>query len=383
MTRMAWFWLIILSLTITREAGAQQFQPVTYFHMGRSPWQVVAADFNHDGKLDLAVTLQDEGRVAILLGRGDGSFLVPHKVRAQAAIELAVGDLNNDGNLDMVVTRNTGVTGRLNVYLGNGDGTFAYQPGFYPTGHAPIGVVVADFNGDGILDVAIANHWSQGEGNGSVFIRFGQGDGQFGPFVRYDVAGHPFGLATADLNGDGHPDLVVSEFNNASPFPKHSLIVFLNNGDGTFHQGAKYLPGDAETHDVAVADLNHDGKLDLVVPIDQSVAVLLGNGDGTFRRPAFYSTTSLGQACTGVVVADFNLDGILDIAFVMFNGDPVADSGLLYGNGDGTFGPPIPILDNLDGGESLTAGDFDNDGAPDLVIPILFQKKIAVLLNTQ
>jgi hypothetical protein len=298
---------------------------------------------------------------------------------------LAVGDLNNDGKPDMVVTRIAGSVGRLNVYLGNGDGTFTYQPDFYPSGLVPLGVVVADFNGDGKLDVAIANRWSRGEGNGCVFVRFGEGDGKLGPAVRYSVAGHPWGLVAGDLNADGHPDLVVSEDNNFSPFPKHSLIVLMNNGDGTFHQAAEYLPGEEETLDAAIADLNHDGKPDLVVAesFGQRVAVLLGNGDGTFGSPTFYSTTSLGQAPTGVVVADFNLDGIPDIAFGMYNGDPLADSGLLYGNGDGSFQSPIPILGNLDGGYSLTAGDFDNDGAPDLAIPILYQRKIAVLLNTR
>jgi len=385
MTRMAWVWLIFLSLTITHDAGAQQFQPVTYYHAGNGPRQVVTADFNNDGNLDLAVSLEDEGKVAVLLGRGDGSFLPPLKFRAQGAIGLAVGDLNNDGKPDMVVTRIAGSVGRLNVYLGNGDGTFTYQPDFYPSGLVPLGVVVADFNGDGKLDVAIANRWSRGEGNGCVFVRFGEGDGKLGPAVRYSVAGHPWGLVAGDLNADGHPDLVVSEDNNFSPFPKHSLIVLMNNGDGTFHQAAEYLPGEEETLDAAIADLNHDGKPDLVVAesFGQRVAVLLGNGDGTFGSPTFYSTTSLGQAPTGVVVADFNLDGIPDIAFGMYNGDPLADSGLLYGNGDGSFQSPIPILGNLDGGYSLTAGDFDNDGAPDLAIPILYQRKIAVLLNTR
>ena len=233
--------------------------------------------------------------------------------------------------------------------------------------------------------VAIANYVSPGEGNGCVFVRFGNGDGTFGPSVRYGLAGHPWGLAAADLNGDGHPDLVVSEDNNFGPFPKHSLIVLVNNGDGTFHEGGKYLPGMEETLDTAVADLNNDGKPDLIVAeaFGQRVAVLLGNGDGTFRNPTFYSTSSLGQAPTGVAVADFNLDGIPDIAVGMDNGDPVADSAILYGNGDGTFGAPIPILHNHEGGNSLIAGDFDNDGAPDLAIPILFQDRIAVLLNTK
>lgn len=386
MKRLVWSCLAFSALTLVHTAAAQQFQPPAYYHTGTgsAPWQVVAADFNNDGNLDLAVSLSLEGKVAVFLGRGDGSFLPPHKFRAVGAIGLAVGDLNGDGKLDLVVTRIAGSGGRLNVYLGNGDGTFTYQPRYYQSGKSPIGVVLADFNGDGKLDVAIANHDSQNGANGCVFIRFGRGDGTFGPAVRYSMAGQPWGIVAGDLNGDGHIDLVVSEDNYSESDKKDTLAVLLNNGDGTFHEGAKYRQG-PEVLDTVIADLNHDGKPDLIVAeaFGQRVAVLLGNGDGTFGTATFYSTSSLGQAPTGVVVADFNLDGIPDIAVSLFNGDPLADSGLLYGNGDGTFQAPVPILSNLSGGYSLTVGDFNNDGAPDLAIPIMDRGKVAVLLNSQ
>jgi hypothetical protein len=377
MTRTARLWLALWSITIATCSTAQQFQPPAYYHTGAGslPWQVITADFNNDGNLDLAVALNSEGKVAVFLGRGDGTFLAPRKFHAEGAIGLAVGDLNGDGKPDLVVTEG----GRLSAYLGNGDGTFTYKPSHYGAGTLPIGVVLADFNGDGKLDVAVANHGSQGQ-KGHVLIRFGLGDGTFGPVVRYNVGGEPWGIAAGDLNGDGHLDLVVSKDNYGDSGNKYTLAVLLNNGDGTFRVKAEYLLG-VEVTDTAIADLNHDGKPDLVVASDEEVSVLLGNGDGTFGNPTFYSMRALGQAPTGVVVADFNLDGIPDIAVSMFDGEPLASSGLLYGNGDGTFHAPIPILKGEPGGWSLIAGDFNHDGAPDLAIPIM-DGKIAVLLNS-
>jgi hypothetical protein len=263
-------------------------------------------------------------------------------------------------------------------------GPLPTSPSNYPSGKTSIGVVLADFNGDGKLDVAVANSGPNLGAKGCVFVRFGRGDGTFGPAARYDMPGAPWGLAAGDLNGDGYVDLVVDEDNAFGENDKYTLRVLLNNGDGSFRRGIK-LPLGVELLDVAIADLNHDGKPDLVAAsASAGVAVLLGNGDGTFGSPTFYSTSFLGQAPTAVVVADFNLDGNPDIAVGLFNGYPTAaESGLLYGNGDGTFQNPVPILKNHFGGYSLAVGDFNNDGAPDLAIPIWEKGKVAIVLNTQ
>jgi hypothetical protein len=378
--------LAAFALMLAGSLSAQQFDPAVFYQTGKSGGQqVVTADFNNDGNLDFAVTLVEEGKVGVFLGRGDGTFQPVQKFWADySPVGLAAGDLNGDGKIDLVVTRFTPAGGVASVYLGNGNGTFTYQPTKYHSGNYPIAAVLADFNGDGKLDLAVANRFpSLSVGVGCVFVRFGNGDGTFGPAVRYSMPDSPWSLTAADLNADGHVDLVVGEDNAWGEADKFTLKILMNNGDGTFQEGARYALG-PELLDAAVADVNHDGIPDIVAAsaFNQEVVVLLGKGDGTFSKRAAYSTISLGQAPSSVVIADFNLDGNPDIAVGLFNGDPVASAGLLYGNGDGTFQNPVPAFKYEEGGYAIATGDFNNDGAPDLLVPILYGQ-VAVLLNAQ
>jgi hypothetical protein len=190
---------------------------------------------------------------------------------------------------------------------------------------------------------------------------------------------HPFSVAAADLNGDGFVDLAVAD-DNATSTSQNTLFVLLNNGDGTFAPTAFYQVG-LQALNVAVADLNHDSKPDLVVAsaLNQAVGVLLGSGDGTFSGPTFYSTATLGNAPRAVAIADFNLDGNPDIVVAQTQ----SNAGLLYGNADGTFQAVLPVSSNLAGADSIVAGDFNKDGAPDLAMPIFSTGQLAVLINTQ
>jgi hypothetical protein len=371
---------LIFALAII-PASAQQFNSPSYSLVGprgAEPAQIVTGDFNHDGNLDLAVANTLQGGVAILLGNGDGSFQTAKHLQVGSPIGLAVADLNADGNLDLVVVGYP-QTAPLTVYLGNGDGTFTIKAR-YGLNDAPIALTVADFNGDGKLDVAVAqsNEFAQKK-TGYISVFFGNGDGSLTHSANYNAGASPWGIAAGDLNGDGHPDIVVSSDNSSHVNNLNTLFVLLNNGDGTFTNSGVYQTG-TESLNVSIADLNHDGKLDLVVAsaFNQAVVVLLGNGDGTFSSPVFYSTSALGEAAYDIAVADFNADGIPDIAAELYDGGVV----LLYGNGDGTFQSPVSTPSSK-GGESLVVGDFNHDGAPDIASSVFAGAEAAVMLNAQ
>jgi len=178
--------------------------------------------------------------------------------------------------------------------------------------------------------------------------------------MTYAVAGGPYGIAVGDLNGDGHPDIATAlDLGGA-------VAVLLNDGTGHFGKPVTYNAGGGEVVDVKIADLRNDGRQDLVVANGSlsAVGVLLNKGDGSFEPVTLYPTHCDVEA---VVVADFNLDRHLDAAVAAH----IDNSALIYGKGDGTFGPPVVIKDKIgtDGGFSLAVGDFNHDGAPDLAIP--------------
>ncbi len=370
------FLFVLAALIVTPlRAGAGQFKHAVYYKLGsrERPYQVITADFNHDGNLDLAVADWLSGHVSILLGKGDGTFQKTLRFSNPGPVAIAAGDFDEDGNTDLAVVE-FGGTGYsvLALYMGEGDGRF--RPGAtYQLGIQTSFLALDDFNGDGHLDVATPD---SGNGkNGSVMVFFGTGKGTLKKPARYFLHAEPSSIAAADLNGDKHADLAVLTAGN--------VVVLLNDGTGRFQKPATYSAGGGETLDVVIADLDHDEAPDLVVANNsQGMVVLLNKGDGTFGKPAIYLPCSNNcQAPSGVVVADFNLDGNPDVAAVADRND----SYLFYGKGNGKFGPAVPIKDtiNFNGGESLAAGDFDHDGAPDLAIPIQLKGKVAVMLNSK
>jgi hypothetical protein len=214
---------------------------------------MIAADFNEDGKLDLAATNDGNDTVSILLGNGDGTFRA-HVEYATGSVPfpIAVGDLNGDGKLDLVVG-NAGAN-TFSVLLGNGDGTFQTHVD-YPTIPDPQSVVLADFNGDGKLDLAV---FSEGDGTS---ILLGNGDGTFRHLVDYPTGcgsnTNDCTAAVGDLNGDGKLDLAVRNS------PANRVSVFLGNGDGSFQTPLSF-PTCANPNQVTIGDFNGDGRLDLV-----------------------------------------------------------------------------------------------------------------------
>jgi hypothetical protein len=209
-------------------------------------------------------------------------------------------------------------------------------------------------------------------------VFFGDGHGKLHRVARFKMLHQqPTGIAAGDLNGDHYPDLAVTLAASGS------VAVFLNDGTGHFKKPVSYSAGGGEAVDVKIADLRNSGKQDLAIAnASQGMVVLLNNGNGTFGKATIYPPTC--QDCVApmaCVVADFNLDHKLDVACAT----NIDDSYLFYGKGDGKFGPSIPINDTIkfQGGFSIATGDFNNDKAPDLAIPIQNKSKVAILLNTQ
>ena len=335
---------------------------------GAYPLAAITADFNHDGKPDLA--LASEGYVEIYLGNGDGTFQNPVVYSSDYVFpnELAAGDFNGDGKLDLAVTANyAGVNGVsvLGIMLGNGDGTFQ-APVYYKADRGGTDVVAADFNGDGKLDCLMLNGSSE-----TVSVLLGNGDGTFQSAVNYKVRGSGSTVAAVgDFNGDGLLDVAVS--NSGS----NDVSILLGNGDGTFKTAVRY-PAGAGPAGVNVADINGDGILDLIVPNSGSpnVSILLGRGDGSFAAPVNYPVSA---SAIRAEVGDFNQDGKLDVAVAT----SAATIDLLLGNGDGTFQPATssPSVANA---VDVVVADFNQDGLLDIVVPDdTFDSLLAVMLQT-
>jgi FG-GAP-like repeat/HYDIN/CFA65/VesB-like, Ig-like domain/FG-GAP repeat len=300
------------TISILLGNGDGTFQSPVNYPSGTDTTHLTVGDFNGDGKLDLVATNGGDDTVSILLGNGDGSFQARMDYNTGAfPIEVATGDFNGDGQLDVAVTNASANT--MSILLGSGDGTLQAHVD-YAAGIDPQGVFVGDFNGDGKLDIATANTTDS-----SVSILLGNGDGSFNPHVDYVVGSSPQSIAGADVNGDGKLDLLVP--NTLS----NSVSVLLGNGDGTFAGHVDYTTA-ADPTSVAIGDLNGDGNVDLVTADclsntcvnPSSISTLLGNGDGTFQTHIDFTT---GYAPLSVSLADFNGDGMLDIATPDANGN--------------------------------------------------------------
>ena len=256
----------------------------------------------------------------------------------------AVADFNHDGKLDLAV-----VGGELQIFLGNGDGTFQ-KPINYRVGKSPGSVAVADFNGDGKLDLAVANYLSS-----TVSILFGNGDGTFQTPTTLNVPTGPSLIVVGNFNGDLRPDFLV--------FDGEYISVFLNTGEGTF-RGPVTTTVQNGSSALGIGDFDRNGTLDLAVAENtlttSSILIMLGNGDGTFIEGPSYPVLTGPMSVT---VDDFRGDGRLDLAVASFLGGTVD---VLLGNGDGTFQQAANYTSYF--ADWVTTGDFDGDGKPDIIV---------------
>jgi hypothetical protein len=333
--------------------------------VGSDPGGARAGDFNGDGIQDLAVSNDVSATVSILLGKGDGTFQpqVAYST-VNSPNDVAVADLNGDGKLDLVTANGSNAT--VSVLLGNGDGTFQSATTYTSVG-APGSLAIGDVNGDGRQDVVIADYSGD-----QIEVLLGAGDGTLhassnslfatGTTPRWQIA-------LADVNGDGKLDVVTPNVTDST------VSVLLGNGDGTFQTQQVFTTG-VNPEGVAVGDFNGDGKPDLAVAdaSQSAVSVLLGNGDGTFLAHTDYT---VGNSPITVVPGDYNGDGKLDIAVPNYADNTVS---VLLGNGDGTFKTKQTYQTSTEPGY-LFGGDFNGDGLPDLVSVNQSTNTVTVLLD--
>ena len=363
---------------------------VSYYEPGYSQG-IVIADLNRDGHPDVVLVdeggLTGDGSVYVLLGNGDGTLQAPSSYSSggNAAWSIAVGDVNGDGYPDVVVTNLCESSpncdnGSLDVLLNNGDGTLQAPISYNSGGFYAESVALADVNSDGHPDLIVTNLCPNSStcGNGTVGVLLNRGDGTFQPVLLYNTVPDSDSVAVADVNGDGHPDLLVTNLCQTNPECDAGAVnVLIGNGNGTFQAPLTYaLGGGYGFSYIAAADLNGNGHPDLIVSSEcQSlsdcnnggISVMLGNGDGTFQTPVSYS--SGGSGAGSFSVADLNGDGRPDLVVADNCNIPCTESvvGLLLGNGDGTFQSPVTYASGGYETGSVAVADLNGDGLPDLI----------------
>ncbi len=299
--------------TFTPAPGSPERMPSPPYDDFGSPYigPMTVGDFNHSGHPGLAVAEFDNEVVVILLGNGNGTFVPSSAAFADAEYmttsAVAAADFNADGYLDLAII--DGLYGVAPVALGYGSGAFNAAGDLY-TGLFPAGVAVGDFNGDGKLDAAVACGGSAKYPDSGVALSLGNGDGTFtqAPSSPVSLGQDLSAIMAGDFNGDGKLDLAVADAGS------NDVFVLLGNNDGTFQPPITIAVGNGPQA-IAAGDFNNDGKLDLAVAntTDGTITLLLGNGDGTFAE-ASGSPYTVGNGPLAIADADFNGDGKLDLA---------------------------------------------------------------------
>jgi hypothetical protein len=343
--------------------GGLAAQP--FVNLKATPGPIVVADLNHDGNPDVAaltvgpVSLPANSALTVLLGDGQGGLTVSGNYGTlNTPTALAAGDYNSDGIPDLIAGA---PDGGVVLFPGKGDGSFPEQ-GYLYLGASVVSIFTGDFSGDGVSDIL-----TTGSGENSLVATLGAHACQLQPTITTNVSSTiyaPYQLAaSADLNGDGHTDLIGIV---NSPGPAAAIVsVILSNGDGTFQKPAEYsnfYTGGTVfpvLKNVVAQDINLDGKLDLVVASNTGAFILTGNGDGTFQQTPVH----VGSPSSFISVADVNKDGIPDLLM-----SSSASALFIYlGLGGGAFQPPS-VVNLISPGVWQAVGDFNHDGGVDIAI---------------
>ena len=334
---------------------------------------VIAADLNGDGKMDIAVldlnrgglTLALASPMGVIYGNGDGTFQRAVIYETIFPFDIAAGDLDGDGRPDLVVTGGEETDPLIFAFLATPNGSFQAAPHFSTQTTAPEAFAAGDFNGDGKLDLAVT-----GTKSNNVGILLGNGRGGFSAGGTFPTGPFPVGVVSADFNGDGKADLAV--VNNGLD----NVSILLGNGDGTFGPAVNFGAGQSPVFVIA-ADFNGDGKIDLAVTNSggSNLSVLMGEGDGTFSAPTNFAT---GKTPEFLAAGDLNGDGQIDLA-VANNGAGTVS--VLFGNGDGTFQSPATLATGGTFPAGIAIADFNGDSKPDIVVSNNGSSSVSVFLG--
>ena len=367
-------------------AGVQVLPPASLFAAeseyacGATSWSghcLALADLNRDGVLDAVVVDQYGNQIDVLDGDGSGGFEtavtstlptideLPGEEAYYGPLSATVGDFNGDGWPDVAVALDACDPGYIVVALNQGDGTLGPWTPCQTGGSYPCDVASADLDGDGHVDLVVTDnfYWTS-----RVAVLLGNGDGTFQSAVTYDTDRAPVDLTVGDVNGDGHPDVVTANEGSEDPGSVGSISVLLGHGDGTLAT-AQTTGVAAPAEAIALTDLNGDGDLDAVVGQQGYVSTLLGKGDGTFDEP---TDVSVPGDVHGLAAADYDGDGHTDVAVASDDG-----VGVLPGAGDGSLGTLTSYHSGYDAG--IAATDLDGDGHGDLVFTDLLGDRLCVL----
>jgi hypothetical protein len=341
--------------------------PAVGYSVGTDPQAIVAADFNNDGRLDLATANTVGNTVSVLLGNANRTFgSAITSTAGSSSKSIAVGDFDNDGNLDLVVARS--------VLFGKGDGSFA-EPSF-PVNHDSLSVAVGDFNDDGTMDLAVTSltfqtyygyGYTYSTSTTEASVLLSNGDRTFTSQGIAFVDWNPtMTTVVTDFDGDDNLDLLVGVPGD---------YVRIMQGDGVGHLvragDQNWLIGDAGgLASMAVGDLNRDGIVDLVAQDRYNVTVRLGNGQGGFQPPPGGLNYAAGDGPRSVALADFDRNGALDIVVVNHGSKNIS---ILLGAGDGTFSPPEHFAIGP-GNSAAASADLNRDGVVDSADYIVWRK---------
>ena len=358
--------------------------PVSY-DVGNYPGAIVIGDITGDGKLDLVVDQPSSGQFTVLVGVGDGSFDLPTTTMVSGLNGIVGADVNGDSKMDLVVEGSTSTsqatTSVVELFHSKGDGTF-FAPTSYlscidmgngcDAGGDPGAIGVWDLNGDGRPDVAVSQSDFNGESTANASVLLGQANGLFTTMGPYRATGNAptspisTAIASGDFNGDHHADLVFAD-------GKSAIDIVLGNGDGTFAAPTSVTGSVLPPSVLAAGDFDNDGKIDLISG-NTSVYLSRGKNDGTFGTfELLLANTNSGLK--SLAVGDFNSDGKLDVAVP---NDGAGTVTILIGHDNGTFTSVIVTIGNQP--TYVSIGDMNSDDHPDLVVTDT--ESLHVLLNT-